>query len=81
LSLVDDQQLAGAIMKLMAGMFLWALVIYYFMQYAKRFRHSHDYRRGNRPHDSELIGTDDSPLTTADVEAAFARTAPASEER
>ncbi len=81
MSLVDDQQLAGAIMKLMGGMFLWALVIYYFMQYAKQFRHSHDYRRGNRPHDSEMVGTDDSPLTTADVEAAFARSTPVREER
>lgn len=81
LSLVDDQQLAGAIMKLMGGMFLWALVIYYFMQYAKQFRNSHDYRRGNRPHDSEVIGNDDSPLTTADVEAAFSRSTPVREER
>jgi hypothetical protein len=56
-------------------------VIYYFMQYAKQFRHSHDYRRGNRPHDSEMVGTDDSPLTTADVEAAFARSTPVREER
>jgi putative membrane protein len=77
LSLAEDQQLAGAIMKTMAGMFLWALIIGYFIQYAKQFRNSHDYRRNssNTPEDVE-----EGPLTTADVEAAFARTAPAREE-
>ncbi|MEY2973876.1 MAG: hypothetical protein RIR49_296 [Actinomycetota bacterium] len=77
LSIVDDQQLAGAIMKLMGGMFLWALVIVYFIRFARQFRTSHDYRRGSRPHDSEIIGVEEHPLTTADVEAAFARSAPA----
>lgn len=80
LSIIDDQQLAGGIMKIMGGMFLWALVIYYWVQYAKQFRQSHDYRRGRRPHDSEIIGNSETMLTTADVEAAFARTAPARDE-
>jgi putative membrane protein len=80
LSIIDDQQLAGGIMKLMGGMFLWALVIVYFIRYARQFRTSHDYRRGRRPHDSEIIGNSETTLTTADVEAAFARTAPARDE-
>ena len=77
LSLAEDQQLAGAIMKTMAGMFLWALIIGYFIQYAKQFRNSHDYRRNSSNTSEEA---DEAPLTTADVEAAFARTAPAREE-
>ncbi len=56
-------------MKTMAGMFLWALIIGYFIQYAKQFRNSHDYRR-NSSHSPEDVG--EGPLTTADVEAAFA---------
>jgi len=77
LSLAEDQQLAGAIMKTMAGMFLWALIIGYFIQYAKQFRNSHDYRRSSVAADQTA---DEAPLTTADVEAAFARSAPAREE-
>ena len=67
----------GLQMKTMAGMFLWALIIGYFIQYAKQFRNSHDYRRNSSNTPEEA---DEGPLTTADVEAAFARTAPAREE-
>jgi putative membrane protein len=77
LSLAEDQQLAGAFMKTMAGMFLWAIIIGYFIQYAKQFKNSHDYRRNAG---AVTEAPQEELLTTADVEAAFARTAPAREE-
>ena len=79
LSVTDDQQLAGAIMKIVGGMYLWAIVIYlFFRKFAARFGESHDYRPGARIPSAEITGHDDEPLTTADVERAFARTAPPS---
>jgi len=81
ISVASDQQLAGAFMKLGGGIFLWGLVIYYFTQFAKDFRTSHDYRRGSRMPAAEIVGNADVPLTTADVERAFAETAPARDER
>lgn len=77
LSVTDDQQLAGAIMKIVGGMYLWAIVIYlFFKRFAARFSESHDYRRGHRIPAAEITGNDEEPLTTADVERAFARSVP-----
>jgi putative membrane protein len=76
-SVVDDQQLAGAIMKVLGGMYLWAIVIYlFFRRFAARFDESHDYRRAGRIPLAEITGHDDDPLTTADVEREFAKSAP-----
>ena len=77
LSVTDDQQLAGAIMKVIGGMFLWAIVIYlFFTRFAARSNESYDYRRAGRIPAAEITGNDDDPLTTADVEREFARTLP-----
>lgn len=77
LSVTDDQQLAGAIMKIIGGMYLWAIVIYlFFTRFAARYGESHDYRRAGRIPAAEITGHDDVPLTTADVEREFARTTP-----
>ena len=78
ISAVEDQQLAGAVMKTVGGFYLWAIVIYLFF---KRFaaRHAaeaYDYRRAGRIPAAEITGNDDDPLTTADVEREFARTLP-----
>lgn len=72
LSVTNDQQLAGAIMKVAGGLYLWAIIIYlFFSRFAARDSGSYDYRRGGMP-SAELLGGDDRPLTTADVERAFA---------
>ena len=77
ISVTDDQQLAGAIMKSVGGLYLWAIVIFlFFRRFAARFHESHDYRRGSRMPAAEITGHDDEQLTTADVERAFARSAP-----
>lgn len=79
LSVTDDQQLAGAIMKVVGGMYLWAIVIYlFFTRFAPRAGESYDYRRRGRIPAAEITGHDDDPLTTADVEREFARSLPPS---
>lgn len=46
LSVTNDQQLAGAIMKLAGGMYLWAIVIFmFFRRFAKGWREENTYRR------------------------------------
>jgi len=70
-----DQQLAGAVMKVAGGLFLWSIVVYFFFRkFASGYRNEHDYRRGSHMPTSEITGHDEVPLTTADVERAFART-------
>jgi len=66
----DDQQLAGAIMKLGGSIFLWTIVVFYFFaRFAKGYGEKQDYRR--QP--------DDDELTTEDVEREFASTVPPTE--
>ena len=78
ISLIDDQQLAGAVMKTAGGLFLWGIVIYlFFKKFAAGFNEeSHDYRRGARMPEAEIVGHDDAPLTTEDMERDFAKSAP-----
>lgn len=76
ISVVDDQQLAGAFMKTAGGLYLWAIVIYlFFAKFAVRHRDSYDYRRRGRIPAAEITGNEELPLTTADVERAFAESA------
>jgi putative membrane protein len=76
ISAVEDQQLAGAVMKVGGGMYLWAIVIFlFFRRFANRHGDAYDYRRGATMPDAEIIGHDDNPLTTADVDRAFAKSA------
>lgn len=73
ISVVEDQQWAGAIMKTAGGFFLWGIIIYlFFTRFAARHANSYDYRRRGRIPTAEITGHDESPLTTADVERAFA---------
>ena len=73
ISATDDQQLAGAIMKTAGGFYLWAIVIYlFFTKFAARHDESYDYRRRGRMPAAEITGHAELPLTTADVERAFA---------
>jgi putative membrane protein len=74
-----DQQLAGAIMKLGGGVFLWTIVVYiFFTRFASEYEGAHNYRRGpsNEMPDAEIIATTDSELTTDDVEREFASSRP-----
>lgn len=78
-SVAIDQQLAGAIMKLAGGVFLWTIVVYiFFKRFATEYEGQHDYRRtpGSVVPDAEIISSSDAPLTTADVEQAFAGSRP-----
>jgi putative membrane protein len=71
-----DQQLAGAIMKLAGGIFLWTIVIYiFFKRFAVEYEGMHDYRRrpGGHIPDSEIVETTEAPMTTEDIEREFAR--------
>jgi putative membrane protein len=73
IDVTSDQQLAGAVMKTGGGVFLWGIVVVlFFKRFAARFDESHNYRRGATMPDAEIVGHDEVPLTTADVEAAFA---------
>ncbi|HYN33282.1 MAG TPA: cytochrome c oxidase assembly protein [Ilumatobacteraceae bacterium] len=81
LSVVFDQQLAGAIMKTGGGIFLWAVIIYiFFKKFASGFEYGTTYKRPRPIPDAELTGDsavdDEVPLTTADVEREFAHTPP-----
>jgi putative membrane protein len=83
LSVVFDQQLAGAIMKTGGGIFLWAVIIYiFFKKFASGFEYDNTYKRPRPIPDTELTGDpavdDEVPLTTADVDREFAHTPPRS---
>jgi putative membrane protein len=76
ISAVNDQQLAGAIMKIAGGFFIWGIVIYlFFTKFAPRHGNSDDYRPDTQIPADEIVGHDDVPLTTADVEREFAGSA------
>lgn len=73
ITVVEDQQWAGAVMKTAGGLFLWAIIIYlFFTRFAKRYEESYDFKRRGRMPSSEITGHEELPLTTADVERAFA---------
>ena len=73
ISAVEDQQLAGAAMKVGGGIFLWAIIVFlFFKRFAARHADGYDYRRGRTMPDAEIVGHDEEPLTTADVEREFA---------
>lgn len=69
-----DQQLAGAVMKVAGGLYLWSIIVYvFFTRFATGYRSEHNYRRGSQMPDSEIIGNDEVPLTTGDMEREFAQ--------
>jgi putative membrane protein len=81
MSVIVDQQLAGAIMKSGGGIFLWFVIIYiFFRKFASGFEYGNTYKRGRQMPDAERTGVDaadtEVPLTTADVEREFARSVP-----
>jgi len=80
LSITDDQQLAGAIMKTGGSIFLWSIVVFlWFKRFVVADGDPYDYRR--TPAAGHQRAEADAPLTYDDVEREFARTpAPAEPE-
>jgi putative membrane protein len=78
LSPTEDQQIAGAIMKIGGGFFLWSIVIFlFFKRFSKNFEQDNTYLRTRRIPTAEITGNDEQPLTFDEVQAAFERTPPA----
>jgi putative membrane protein len=77
ISVTDDQQWAGAIMKIGGAAFLWSVTIYlFFKKFAAGVERDNTYVRRGRIPSAEIVGNDDDPLTFDQVSAAFDRSAP-----
>jgi putative membrane protein len=65
LSVTDDQQLAGAIMKVGGSIFLWALVVFYFFKrFGTTWKEDNTYRRTPLTFDQVQSEFDSSPAPT-----------------
>ena len=73
LNVSDDQQIAGVIMKVGGGLFLWGIVIYMFFKRFGNDTSTRTYRRGGTMPSAEITGNDDFPLTFDEVSDAFGR--------
>jgi len=72
LSATNDQQIAGAIMKIGGSVFLWTIVIYlWFNRFAASHAADNTYRRADAVDSSDVPAAE---LTYDDVEMVFART-------
>ena len=79
LGVTDDQQLAGAIMKIGGGLFIWSIVIYYFFKrFGSGFEPENTYVRAGAMPIAEITGHDEDTLTYEQVTAEFDRTPPPS---
>ncbi len=72
ISATDDQQLAGAIMKIGGSMFLWTIVIFlWFRRFSRSYATENDYHRTAPPApdaaDVTALPTPSAPLDAADV--------------
>jgi putative membrane protein len=77
IGVISDQQLAGAVMKVAGGMYLWGIVVYvFFTKFAVGNEDSYDYKRKGKIPPAEITGHDEFPLTTEDVAREFAQSAP-----
>lgn len=74
LSVTEDQQLAGGIMKTGGGVFLWAIIVYIVVRKVGVDGFGpQSYRRSHRMPDAEIVGNDEYPLTYQQVTEAFER--------
>ncbi|MEX0847361.1 MAG: cytochrome c oxidase assembly protein [Ilumatobacteraceae bacterium] len=77
ITVTDDQQIAGAIMKLGGAAFLWAITIYlFFKKFGAGVETENTYVRKGQIPTAEITGHDEVTLTYGDVEAAFQATTP-----
>jgi putative membrane protein len=68
ISPTDDQQLAGAIMKIGGSIFLWALVVFYFFRrFATNWKEENSYRRQPLTFDQVKSEFDSTPAPTEKV--------------
>jgi putative membrane protein len=80
ISVLSDQQAAGGIMKLGGSIFMWSIIIFiFFKRFMGSFFKEQSYNHEDKMPDVEVIGTE-APLLYSEVEAAFERTRPRSEE-
>ena len=80
ISVLSDQQAAGGIMKLGGSIFMWSIIIFiFFKRFMGSFFKEQSYNHEDKMPDVEVIGTE-APLLYSQVEAAFERTRPRSEE-
>jgi putative membrane protein len=80
ISVLSDQQAAGGIMKLGGSIFMWSIIIFiFFKRFMGSFFKEQSYNHEDKMPDVEVIGTE-APLMYSEVEAAFERTRPRSEE-
>jgi putative membrane protein len=80
LSVIDDQQIAGAIMKIGGSVFLWTIItVLFFNRFMKGWEREQSFSRLRRIPDAEIVGNDEEPLTFAQVEEEFERVPPAPE--
>jgi len=71
----EDQQLAGLIMKVFGGFYLWGIIIFmFFKRFSAGLREENSYRRGGTMPTAEITGHDEEPLTYGAVSEAFERT-------
>ena len=76
LTVTEDQQLAGAIMKTGGSIFLWTIiVIIWFKRFSANYRSEHDYRRPSPTSGGEALDEGAGTLTYEEVEREFAKSA------
>jgi len=74
MSAIDDQQVAGVIMKVVMGLFMWAVMGYiYFARFGKHEVQDYSYRRAGTMPTAEITGNVQDDLTFDEVQAAFDR--------
>ena len=77
LTVADDQQIAGVLMKVGGSIFLWTLVtVLFFNRFMKGWAEENTFSRRRMP-DAEIVGHDEEPLTYEQVASEFERTEPA----
>ena len=81
LSVTDDQQLAGAVMKTGGSVFLWTIIVWiWFKRFSATPRNEQTYKRpAHAVPPGALADVPEGELAYEDVERAFAETAPPSE--
>ena len=84
-SVLDDQQMAGLIMKVGGGVYLWAIMIYiYFKRFGKQSPTENSYRRADQQSAADGAADGSQPETTLtfeDVTSAFERSDAPAERR
>jgi putative membrane protein len=80
LSVRDDQQIAGVLMKIGGSVYLWTLsTVLFFNRFMKNWDEQNGYKRRRIP-DAEVVGNAEEQLTYAEVTAAFDKTEPVHED-